>query len=413
MRIVVWVVVISCLVGCQFLYMWPTTAQEHARAKSAIANKRSELKARAIAAYENCERNSYVRQQFSAYIKAAPFDFEGYLYRARVELIDQPLNALSDCSKAIELKPNCAEAYLWRSAKRDEMGQKELALEDAKRAVAVCPRPHTAKDYINRAEALEGIRNLTEARLFSPCRPLDNLTAEEKRAFARLSQKPKTCRDWLELAELRDWDGNETLALAALGQAIQANPASPAPYSYRGQIHSSLSRKDAGKAGHLQIRERQLELAIADYNRALQIDPNCNCRLGLACCKTNKGDLKGALSDCKTDQILHPYNWYDTGSTHEIFRDLLIRAGDKDAAVRDITELISIRPSAVRFKIRAGYMQSLGKTDLAIADLSTAIAIAPSASLYADRSNLRMKAFDVIGAVQDALACAKPGLPPW
>jgi tetratricopeptide (TPR) repeat protein len=366
-----------------------------------------------MAAYENCEKNSYVRQLLSAYIRAAPNDFEGDLYRARVELSDQPGNALSDCSRAIDLEPNSAEAYLWRSALRYDMGQEKLAREDAKRAVAVCPRPHTAKEYMIRATALESIRIPAETGQYRPYRPLENLTEEEKRICIKLRQMPKCCRDWLELADLQVWDGNDTAALASLGQAIQANPNSPAPYSHRADIHFRQSSKDAGKAGHLQIRERQLDLAIADYNRALQIDPNCNCRLSLAACKYNKGDYKGALSDCKTDQVFHPMNWHDAGSTHEIFRDLLIRAGEKDAAIRDITELISIRPSAVRFQIRAGYMQSLGQTDLAITDLSTAIAIAPSASLYAERSNLRMKAFDVLGAVQDALACVKSAPAPW
>lgn len=168
--------------------------------------------------------------------------------------------AIADYTKAIELKPDYADAYFDRAGlKRDEKGDLNGALADYNRAVELAPNN----------PAIKQARDETQARATGATPSQGSL----KEAMA-LDAKGQ-----MKLAK-QDLDG----AMADFNQAVATYPAFAQAYRDRGKIKASKHDFDG---------------ALADFTKAIAVQPDdALAYFNRGCLKRDeKGDLHGALAD--------------------------------------------------------------------------------------------------------------------
>ena len=108
-----------------------------------------------------------------------------------------------------------------------------------------------------------------------------NLSAQDKDVTTVDSTSVEFIEDYIEQA----WNQKDSFALAIFNKAISLNDKVPIVYWRRGRIY------------HLQ---QKLELALADYNKTIELDSTFNCGYGFwdrALVKRDMGDNDGALKD--------------------------------------------------------------------------------------------------------------------
>jgi tetratricopeptide (TPR) repeat protein len=134
------------------------------------------------------------------------------------------------------------------------------------------------------------------------------------------------------------------------------------------------------KRGFSYAARGDLERAIADYTRAIELDPgNRNDWIGRGVARLRKGDVDGAIADfdraiqLKPDEAL-AYN--DRAAAYSGKRDLR-------RAVEDYNRAIALNPHDPYFyQHRAQAYRAIGDHDRAIVDYDKAIALKPDASTY-------------------------------
>jgi tetratricopeptide (TPR) repeat protein len=160
-------------------------------------------------------------------------------------------------------------------------------------------------------------------------------------------------------------------AEVALNQAIKLNPRS-AFYSNRGSLYYNQGKP---------------ELALADYNKAIALNPN------LASAYYNRGILYGnqrkpelALADYNKAIALNP-NYADAYNNRG---NLYKNEGKPDLALPDFNKAIALNPNLVQAYNNRGVLYSdQGKPDLALADYNKAIDLNPNlVQAYNNRGNL-------------------------
>lgn len=73
----------------------------------------------------------------------------------------RPEEAISSLRRAIDLAPDRAELYMWRSRARDSSGKFEAALDDASKYIEL--EPNDALGYLNRARVYLSMDKKTQA----------------------------------------------------------------------------------------------------------------------------------------------------------------------------------------------------------------------------------------------------------
>jgi lipoprotein NlpI len=136
-------------------------------------------------------------------------------------------------------------------------------------------------------------------------------------------------------------------------------------------------------------RKRDFDRAIADYDRAIQLDPKYafayNNR-GEAW--RNRGDLDRAIADFNEAIRLDPRYWFAYDNRGDARRE----KGDLDSAIADFSEAIRLSPPKFRdafaYKSRGDAWRDKGVLDRAIADYDQAIRLDPNdAFVYNSRGN--------------------------
>ncbi|MEG4318693.1 MULTISPECIES: tetratricopeptide repeat protein [unclassified Microcoleus] len=174
-------------------------------------------------------------------------------------------------------------------------------------------------------------------------------------------------------------------AIADYNQALQINPNYAKAYQNRGVARRRLGENQG---------------AIGDYNQALRIDPNFalaysnrgNARRGL-------GDNQGAIADYNQALRINPNfaeAYYNRGNAR---RGL----GDNQGAIADYNEALRINPNfAEAYNNRGIARYKLGDKQGAVADYNEALRINPNdAEAYNNRGAVRSKLGDKQGAIQD------------
>ena len=150
--------------------------------------------------------------------------------------------ALADFTKAIELKPDYADAYISRGVVKDIKGDKDGAIADFNKAIEL--KPDYADAYNNRGNVksdkgdLDGaLADFTKAIELKP----NYAEAYNNRGYVKKAKS--------------DMDG----ALADFNKAIQLKPNNDFAYFNRGSLKFDKGNMDG---------------ALADFNKAIELNPN-------------------------------------------------------------------------------------------------------------------------------------------
>lgn len=182
-----------------------------------------------------------------------------------------------------------------------------------------------------------------------------------------------------------------TVLLAFLLPAT-ASPGGPALLRGGGQDAGELVRRGTEK-----LDANDVEGAIADFTRAIEIDPKharAWCSRGIA--RWTAGDGPGAIADFTRAIEIDPkyvLAYYNRG----------LASPDLDAAIADFTKALEIDPTfAAAYNTRGLARKSKGDLEGAIADYTKAVEIEPKyAAAFNNRGVARRAAGDDEGAIAD------------
>ena len=162
-------------------------------------------------------------------------------------------------------------------------------------------------------------------------------------------------------------------------------------------------REDASayyNRGNAKDDKGDLDGAIADYNRAIELDP----KLAIAYnnrgnAEKAKGDLSGAIADYNRAIELDPKHasaYYNRGNVKDA-------KGDLDGAIADFNLAIELDPKdADSYTNRGRCKEAKGDLDSAIADYNRAIELDPKLAIaYNNRGNAKEAKGDLDGAIAD------------
>ena len=167
-------------------------------------------------------------------------------------------------------------------------------------------------------------------------------------------------------------------------------------------------REDASayyNRGNAKDDKGDLDGAIADYNRAIELDP----KLAIAYnnrgnAEKAKGDLSGAIADYNRAIELDPKHasaYYNRGNVKDA-------KGDLDGAIADFNLAIELDPKdADSYTNRGRCKEAKGDLDSAIADYNRAIELDPKLAIaYNNRGNAKEAKGDLDGAIAVPLRAA-------
>lgn len=153
--------------------------------------------------------------------------------------------------------------------------------------------------------------------------------------------------------------GSLRTARDQLSMAIALNPTNAAAYNNRGVAYR---------------RQGDLTKAIADYDRAIALDPNAVAHNNRGAAYAERGDLTMAIADHSRALQLNPTDVWTSVRRAEIYR----RMGEHDRALTDFDQAIKLHPEgAVIFFYRGVTYQQMGRHDRALTDFDRAIVLEP------------------------------------
>lgn len=267
--------------------------------------------------------------------------FTSYLFNVKKE--DMQL-ALKDYTKIIELDPNNIDAYRNRANVREELGDKQGALEDYNQMIQI----NNLDDY-------------------------DRVLGYEKRA------------------DFKNKLGDKQGALQDYNSAIQINPTSISLFRRRAEIRYETGNNQG---------------ALEDLNEIYKLSPprNADDYFNRGLNRAKYGDKKGGLQDLNTAIQL---NFKDTmiyKARADIRRDLK----DNQGTLEDYNMAIKLDPRfASAYNNRGVLKYDLDDKKGALQDYTTAIQLFPSAVSYNNRASLRSELDDKKGAILDYQEAAR------
>src|SRR6266496_2931178 len=320
-----------------------------------------------------------------------------YYNRAQAKRLKKDTaGAIADYTKAIELGSTNPAAYNNRGNARVENKDRDGAIADYTRAIEL--KPDYARAYYNRAVLKKEKGDKAGAAAdFKRARQLDpHLVSEESSAdpidhgIAKGNEKESpasagTVEDFFNRAGAKKAVGDLDGAIADYDRAIQLDPKDAAIYNNRG-----LAKQEKG----------DLDAAIVDFNRAIQLNPKDAVACGnRGSAKRDKGDLDGAILDYNRGIELNPK--YASAYYNRAYAKQT--KGDIDGAVADYTRAIELNPKdPVAYNDRGVARQREDDFHGAIADFNHAIKLNPKyAAAYANRGNAKAQYDDWDGAIAD------------
>ncbi len=168
--------------------------------------------------------------------------------------------------------------------------------------------------------------------------------------------------------------------------------------NYNNEINGLLSGDLIFQAEE-KARNKDLNGAIDEYNKAIEIDPNNSLAFyKRGATKHLLGNYQGSIADYNTAIKLNPHN-------SSIFSLRALSKGelnDKYGAIEDYTTAIDIDPSAIDYYNRGTVKKELEDYRGAIEDFDKAIKLNPNYDLpYMSRGYVKVKLSDYQGAISD------------
>ena len=254
--------------------------------------------------------------------------------------------AIDAYDKAIQLKPDFAEAYNNRGNAKSSLGRHDEAIVDHDKAIQF--KPDFAKAYDNRGNAKSSLGRHDEA------------IADHDKA---INIDPTYAAAYSNRGIAKTEVGRYDEAIADYGKAIQLKPDFAEAYNNRGNAKSSLGRHDE---------------AIADYDEAIQLKPD------FAKTYNNRGNAKGNLG--RYDEAVADYDEAirlkpDDAGAYNNRGNAKASLGRYDDAIADYDEAIRINPDyAEAFYSRGVAKHRQGLFQEARSDIEAALALARDAN---------------------------------
>ncbi|MBQ9535011.1 MAG: tetratricopeptide repeat protein [Clostridia bacterium] len=309
---------------------------------------------------ENIEKLKAALKATIKSIEAAdPTSPWGYFNRAYRYFEEGKLEeAIADYDKAIELKPDDADAYNNRGNVHDELGEYKKAIEDYDEAIKL--KTDYADAYNNRGvahadlgEYKKAIEDYDKAIELKP----DLAEAYNNRGVAH--------------SKLYEYEK----AVADYGKAIELEPDDADAYYNRGIAHGKLG--DA----HADLDENKK--AIADFSKAIDLKPDdADAYYNRGVAHGELGEPDKAIADfSKAIELKHDYAaaYNNRGNVHYKLGDAHADLDEYKKAIADYDKAIKLKPDYVIAYIgRALAHIKLGKADKASADYNKAIELDPT-----------------------------------
>ena len=304
--------------------------------------------------------------------------------------------ALADYNGAIELDPKNAGAFSSRGMIKKSKGDLDGAISDFSSAIEINPKLAVA--YKNRGEARQtkgdaagAKEDLKHAGELDPQLRYEASSADHiDRDIAKGTEKQspgsaKTIEDFFNRAIAKKAAGDLDGAIADYDRAIQLDPKEAAIYNNRG-----LAKQAKG----------DLDAAIVDFNRAIQLNPkDAVAYSNRGNTKRDKGDVDGAIVDYNRairvdSKYAIPY--YSRGLAKKQKNDL-------DGAIADYNRVIQLNPKfAKAYCDRGVAKRRKGDVQGAITDYNHTVELDPKYAIaYFNRGNAKGDKGDLEGAIAD------------
>jgi tetratricopeptide (TPR) repeat protein len=229
---------------------------------------------------------------------------------------------------------------------------------------------------------------------------------EDWKQFVHIEYKPSSAEDYNNRGAAKlvkeDLDG----ALADFNKAIELNPNLVVAYENRDRAIQSKNERNKTLAetwnqfGRIKKEEGDLDGALHGYDKAIELNPNFATAYGnRGFTKKAKGNLDGALIDFNKAIELNP----DSGTVYNNRGLVKKEKNDLDGAMADFNKAIELEPNLTATYVNRGNIKrAKGDLNGALDDYGKAIELKPdSAGAYNSRGELKRGKGDLEGALQD------------
>ena len=272
--------------------------------------------------------------------------------------------AIANLDLAVENSPNLISAYVNRGSRYAEMGDRTKAAQDWKKAASLSPQ--TAQDYASRAYAKSrlnqkdaAINDYNQALVINPNFPRGYIgrayilyeRGEKEQALDNLEKalaiNPNSVVALILKGEILayqtnpDWPG----AIEAYSTALAVNPNDPDVLNNRCSAY---------------VATQQLDLALADCDRGLQIQPNdASIYLTRGNIRLNKNNFEDAVQDYSRAIKINEQagNAQLNQAAYSNRASALVNIGDFNGALNDINKAIEIKPDAPEDYFKRGMVK--------------------------------------------------------
>ena len=315
--------------------------------------------------------------------------------------LDRNDEAVQAFDRAIALQPEFIHLAYYGKGLALFGNEDEAAL--ASLELATETEPNFAPAFLTKSSVLRGLNRLNEAltaieTTISLHKDNANLYSEKgfillklKRyseaevAYNRAIQLNPRTAFYYNRGNLYDEQGEVELAIADYNQAIEINPEIAEAYINRGLLYN-----EQGK----------VELAIADYNQAIEINPQfAEVYNNRGLLYVEQGEVELAIADYSQAIEINPQfaeAYINRGNLYD-------EQGEVELAIADYSQALKINPqSALAYYNRGRLYQEQGEIELAIADYNQAIEINPQfAEAYYNRGRLYQEQREIELAIAD------------
>ena len=275
--------------------------------------------------------------------------------------------------KAVDIKPDYAEAHKNLGITLKDLGQLEAAVKSLKDAIEVIP------NYVDAHYNL--------AITFKDLEQLDNAVQSYNRA---IEINPNFAQAHNNLGNVfKDLEQSKD-AIKSFEKAIEINPAFAHAHNNLGNVYKDLD---------------QLDDAIKSYENAIELNPNfAEAHNNLGSVLKDLEQLDNAIKSYEKAIRLNPNFAEAYNNLGNVFKDLRLL----DDAVKNYEKAINIRPKYAQAYNNLGFaLMGLARLDEAVACFESAISIKPD---YVEAHNYLGNVLDILGKVQAGAKCIEKAI---
>lgn len=208
----------------------------------------------------------------------------------------------------------------------------------------------------------------------------------------KIGLSPTDAQGYVNRGDARGQYGDAAGAVADYLRAIKLDPNSVPTSKLESAYHNSgIVRSELGA----------FDAAIADLSHAIELKPNDQDLFNdRGVVKWNQGDLDGAIADYNQAIAIDPKKAARACRNRALVKSA---KGDKDGAIADYNQAIELEPkNANAYNKRGELKRAKGDLDGAIADFTAAIGLDPKLALaYKNRGGAKQAKGDTAGARED------------